>query len=91
MNRLRPAPKPIVIPLTGLPLMVMFSCTNGMAPALDDSGSWSDSGTSPRTSIHITPLFDEDTSLEDELVFERDGAIVTQFSDRGRDRHARVR
>jgi len=34
-------------------------------------------------------LFDEATDLEGDVVFERDGAIVTQFSDRGRDRHAR--
>ncbi len=41
-------------------------------------------------SAQIVPLFGAQTALEPELVFTReDGAIVTRFADRGRDRHAR--
>lgn len=55
----------------------------------DDSGLGADSGTTDTPSAAIVPLFDADTTLEPDGVFERDGAIVTRFADRGRDRHAR--
>ena len=37
----------------------------------------------------IVPLYDGDTERQPDTWFERDGAIVTRFGDRGRDRHAR--
>ena len=37
----------------------------------------------------IIPLFDENTSLEPELVETTSTALITRFADRGRDRHAR--
>ncbi|MFT5587038.1 MAG: CxxC motif-containing protein (DUF1111 family) [Cognaticolwellia sp.] len=51
-----------------------------------------DSDTAAQTDLSagIVPLFNADTTLEGELTFVReDGAIVTRFADRGRDRHAR--
>ena len=37
----------------------------------------------------ITPLFDENTTIEDPIQFDRGDALVTRFSDRARDRHAK--
>ena len=37
----------------------------------------------------MTPLYDAATSLESAIVFDRGDAIVTQFADRARDRHAK--
>jgi CxxC motif-containing protein (DUF1111 family) len=37
----------------------------------------------------IVPLFGESTELEPEVHFDRGDAVITQFGDRGRDRHAR--
>ena len=41
------------------------------------------------TKLTLVPLFDPATPLEPEVVLETDTAIITRFSDRGRDRHAR--
>jgi CxxC motif-containing protein (DUF1111 family) len=37
----------------------------------------------------LVPLYDEDTLLEPDWIVDRGDAVVTRFSDRGRDRHAR--
>ena len=55
-------------------------------PALDDN---EDTASNPTETPPLTPLYDGDTLLEAPTVFARDGAIVTRFADRGRDRHAR--
>lgn len=39
--------------------------------------------------LALVPLFDASTKLEPEVVYETPTAIVTRFSDRARDRHAR--
>ena len=59
-------------------------CLGGPDDADTDTGTdvWVDVG-------EIVPLYDASTVLETPTVFERDGAIVTRFADRGRDRHAR--
>ena len=41
------------------------------------------------TKLTLVPLFDNATPLEPEVVLETDTALITRFSDRGRDRHAR--
>lgn len=46
-----------------------------------------DAGSDPVT--QIVPLFDPSTALEPALVEDTPGALITRFSDRGRDRHAR--
>lgn len=38
---------------------------------------------------NITPLYNEDTILEQAISFDRGDALVTRFADRGRDRHAK--
>lgn len=38
---------------------------------------------------NITPLFDQNTALEPAIQYDRGDALVTRFSDRGRDRHAK--
>jgi CxxC motif-containing protein (DUF1111 family) len=38
---------------------------------------------------NITPLFDQNTALEPVIQYDRGDALVTRFSDRGRDRHAK--
>ncbi|MEC7241004.1 MAG: di-heme oxidoredictase family protein, partial [Myxococcota bacterium] len=49
----------------------------------EDTFGWEQPGAA------IVPLFDESTVLEPELVVNEGGAVITQFADRGRDRHAR--
>jgi hypothetical protein len=41
------------------------------------------------TKLTLVPLFDQATVLETENITETSSAIITRFSDRGRDRHAR--
>ncbi len=38
---------------------------------------------------NIMPLFSQNTALEQNIVYDRGDALVTRFSDRGRDRHAK--
>lgn len=55
-----------------------------------DSGSLVETGDTQSPATDVVPLYDEATELEHALVFTRDdGAVVTRFADRGRDRHAR--
>jgi CxxC motif-containing protein (DUF1111 family) len=42
-----------------------------------------------RTTSKIVPLFDSDTKLEPDTIIDTPEAIITRFSDRVRDRHAR--
>jgi CxxC motif-containing protein (DUF1111 family) len=77
---------------------LLLSCAGAPKTAVEDSAGGptadgqadggADSG-APAGPAAVVPLYDEDTELEGALVFERDGAIVTRFADRGRDRHAR--
>jgi CxxC motif-containing protein (DUF1111 family) len=39
--------------------------------------------------LSVVPLFDATTKLEPEVHYETNDAVITRFSDRGRDRHAR--
>jgi CxxC motif-containing protein (DUF1111 family) len=53
-------------------------------------GSTSGGGTGVPASLgDIVPLYDGTTKLEREVYFDRGDAIVTRWSDRGRDRHGR--
>lgn len=65
-----------------------------------DDGGTDDSGTDDTEtsdgdsggdddSTQVVPLYDDSTVLEPEVLFDRGDAIVTRFSDRARDRHAR--
>lgn len=66
-------------------LLCVLAC-KGPDTASEDS----DTGAPSNISAQIVPLFDAETPLEGDLTFVReDGAIVTRFADRGRDRHAR--
>lgn len=59
--------------------------TGGRDSALADTGlPRLDAGTES-----IVPLYDASTPLEPALIVDRGDAVVTYFSDRGRDRHAR--
>lgn len=42
-----------------------------------------------KESVTYQPLFDNATALEPETVIDTNDALITRFSDRGRDRHAR--
>lgn len=68
--------------------LALASCTTDDAPPGPTGDSLADTAAG-RSSDAIVPLFDASTELEPDLVFEQDGAIVTRFADRGRDRHAR--
>ncbi len=94
-SRAHGLPLPSRSTLSLLAMTIWTGCTPGSQRETGDSALWSDSstgsdsGTDSRASAAIVPLFDASTDLEREVVFERDGAIITQFADRGRDRHAR--
>ena len=47
------------------------------------------SSSSAPTGANIVPLFDQETQLEPVIQFDRGDALVTRFSDRARDRHAK--
>ena len=65
------------------PLALMLACN---ASQEDDIA---ETGFPPDDAVDVAPLFDASTTLEPATVFERDGAMITRFADRGRDRHAR--
>jgi CxxC motif-containing protein (DUF1111 family) len=58
-------------------------------PSNADPGAAPPGADEPRPTGSIVPLYDSDTELEPEVLFDRGDAIVTRFGDRGRDRHAR--
>lgn len=47
------------------------------------------SSSSATSGITLIPLFDQSTVLEADIQFDRGDALVTRFSDRARDRHAK--
>jgi CxxC motif-containing protein (DUF1111 family)/beta-glucanase (GH16 family) len=62
----------------------VFGCTLVVDPDPDP-----DPNPEPEPGIDVVPLYDENTLLEAVTQFDRGDALVTRFSDRGRDRHAR--
>lgn len=69
-----------------------LGATEGGSTDSDDTGldgdeTGDDSGGEPTPTV--VPLYDEDTELEPDVVFDRGDAIVTRVADRARDRHAR--
>ncbi len=68
-----------------LSFLCLLACKDRPVASVD-----SDTAVPSDLSSQIVPLFNADTELEGDLVYTReDGAIVTRFADRGRDRHAR--
>ena len=67
---------PIVCGKEGMPSQV-YQVPDGVSTTLDFGKPY------------LVPLFDGATSLEPDNVFETPTAVVTRFSDRARDRHAR--
>lgn len=89
------AHRPLALLLVGLGACVPSptATTGGDAPrggadlpSSDDTGDSGDPGT---PGAALAPLYDATTALEPALVVERDGAVITRFADRARDRHAR--
>lgn len=62
--------------------------TEGMDTGEMDPTGADTEGTDPEDP-GVVPLYDDATVLEPEILFDRGDAIVTRFSDRARDRHAR--
>ncbi|MBU2115301.1 MAG: hypothetical protein KKE94_16180 [Gammaproteobacteria bacterium] len=67
---------------------------DGVEDALDNCGG-TPTGTPvnangcPLTSVNVVPLYNAGTALEPAIQFDRGDALVTRFSDRARDRHAK--
>ena len=81
----------------GCPVVVVDSDGDGVADTVDQcpdtpAGTQVDSvgcAITPPDLGDIVPLYNAQTTLEQALVFDRGDAIVTRFSDRARDRHAK--
>lgn len=58
--------------------------------AVDDVGDEQDADQEVTCEIPtVTPLYDQDTEREAEILFETEEALITHIADRARDRHAR--
>ncbi|ACE84697.1 di-heme oxidoredictase family protein [Cellvibrio japonicus] len=71
---------------------VSSSATSSSSPVSSASSSSSSVASSANSSVtlgNITPLFNSSTALESVLQYDRGDALVTRFSDRARDRHAK--
>ena len=75
--------------MTALFAMVLLSACKDTEEPYNETGLLEDSTVWTEPAADIVPLYSSATLLEPDLVVEKDGAIVTQFADRGRDRHAR--
>ncbi|HEX5792283.1 MAG TPA: di-heme oxidoredictase family protein, partial [Rheinheimera sp.] len=85
----QPDPEPDPTPEPG-----QDSDGDGIADTLD-SCSGTPAGTPvnangcPLTSVNVVPLYNSTTPLEGAIQYDRGDALVTRFSDRARDRHAK--
>ena len=82
-------------------LSLCIACTSEDKPvsdsgmidsAINDTAAETDSDTDTETVVdpaEIVPLYSSETELEPENHFDNGTAVITRFSDRGRDRHAR--
>lgn len=63
--------------------------SSSSAPSSSPVASSSSSVASSVALGDITPLFNQNTALEPVIQYDRGDALITRFSDRGRDRHAK--
>ena len=70
----------------------LAGCTSTNSPITETGGQDTaspDTGAPDTDAEPIVPLYDASTPREPDLIVDRGDAVVTYFSDRGRDRHAR--
>ena len=75
-----------------LPVLVLLACGEDPSVLPADPAHGDDTALAWDTAVEeeaVVPLFGPDTALKADWIEDRGDAIVTRFSDRGRDRHAR--